>query len=84
MEFQKTPWWQKERQEKTMKYYFLNDTGKNMGIHQASLTDKLVLKPGEGVWVDTPGDDAPWIKVWTNMVLLSHAPIPQNKDDKDG
>lgn len=62
-----------------MKYYFLNDTGSNMGIHQTSIIDKLVLKPGEGVWVEIPKDKTPWIKVWPKMVLLSCADAPEEE-----
>ncbi len=56
-----------------MKYLFLNDTTKKMGIHSASVdAGKHYLEPAEYVEVNIPDGTIPYIKVWDNMVLLTY------------
>ena len=57
-----------------MKYVYMNDKTKRIGIHSASLTDKHYLEPCETVVIEIPEDTIPFIKVWDNdQVLLTYA-----------
>jgi len=57
-----------------MKYVYLNDKSKQVGIHPSSSTKKFHLEPQETIVIEIPENTIPFIKTWDNdIVLLSYA-----------